>query len=58
MNLEFMCCILYGLTEINMKPERKRLSADETRLDHTITLCIQQSNTTDKSLLNSKDLTK
>jgi hypothetical protein len=28
MNLEFMCCILYGLSEIYMKPERKKLSDD------------------------------
>jgi hypothetical protein len=30
MNLEFMCCILFGLTEIFMKPERKKMTYDET----------------------------
>jgi hypothetical protein len=30
MNLEFMCCILYGLSEIYMKPIRKKVSDDTT----------------------------
>lgn len=29
MNMEFMCCILFGLTEIFMKPERKQHKASE-----------------------------
>ncbi len=61
MNLEFMCCILFGLTEIFMKPERKKVSEDETKLynqeesrqeDNTITLLPQSSGMNDRSILN------
>ena len=65
MNLEFMCCILFGLSEIFMKPERKKISEDETKLysqeesrqeDNTITLLPQSSGLHDKSLLNINKL--
>lgn len=49
MNMEFMCCILFGLTEIFMKPERKNktsfenLQAQENQ-DKTVTFDISKSN--------------
>jgi hypothetical protein len=61
MNLEFMCCILFGLTEIFMKPERKKLTnADEVNNefvvgngnDNTITIHPQSSV---ENLLNSRE---
>lgn len=32
MNLEFMCCILYGLSEIFSKTDKRKLSNDETTI--------------------------
>jgi hypothetical protein len=62
MNLEFMCCILFGLTEINLKPERNKLSGDmifsneDGFNDHTITLLQKTSgNITDRSMLGMKE---
>ena len=52
MNLEFMCCILYGLSEIFMIPERKKLS--DISHNDGITFNIKLSN--DKSLLNSHNI--
>lgn len=48
MNLEFMCCILFGLSEIFMKPERKKLSEDsqidkKQNLDWSHTIANNQS---------------
>jgi hypothetical protein len=64
MNLEFMCCILFGLTEIYLKPERNKLSnadavysLDDNLLnDNTITLLQRTaSNITDRSTLGMKE---
>jgi hypothetical protein len=62
MNLEFMCCILFGLTEIYMKPERNKLSADmiytneDGYNENTITLLQKTtSNNTDRSMLGMKE---
>lgn len=55
MNLEFMCCILYGLREIFMKPERRNKLSDISQ-DGMLTLNLQQSQP-DKSLLNLKNIT-
>jgi hypothetical protein len=62
MNLEFMCCILFGLTEIYLKPERNKLSTDLIYgedgpfNDNTITL-LQKSNSnlTDRGSLDMRE---
>lgn len=53
MNLEFMCCILFGLTEIFTKPERLKSSLDLQHVDFTVTLIKKSiSSFTDRSYIN------
>jgi hypothetical protein len=57
MNMEFMCCILYGLSEIFLKPERKAKSAQEdftlSKTDISATLNLSPQLSQEKSLLGS-----
>jgi hypothetical protein len=57
MNMEFMCCILYGLSEIFLKPERKAKSAQEdftmSKTDMSATLNLSPQISQEKSLLGS-----
>jgi hypothetical protein len=59
MNLEFMCCILYGLSEIYIKPMRKVRLTDETGGEHTqeFTFIKNKSNTT-SPFLDDKGLSR
>jgi hypothetical protein len=34
MNLEFMCCILYGLSNIFVRTEKKKMSSDLTQYNN------------------------
>jgi hypothetical protein len=54
MNLEFMCCILFGLREIFMKSERRNKVSDISQNEGMITFNFQSSQ--DKSLLNVKNI--
>jgi hypothetical protein len=46
MNMEFMCCILFGLSEIFMKPERKHKTSFENSQaqDQTVTFNLSKGN--------------
>ena len=57
MNLEFMCCILYGLRELFMKPERRSKLSDLSQTDAMTTFNIQTSKLQERTLLNFNNIT-
>jgi hypothetical protein len=53
LNLEFMCCILYGLTEIFVKPERKIRSHTEHEVEKAeLTTTLIQKENSDSNIKN------
>lgn len=58
MNLEFMCCILYGLTEIFTKPDRKKLSCDDLDLKNKTTSFEIGGLTNTTTLIDSEAINK
>jgi hypothetical protein len=60
MNLEFMCCILYGLSEIYVKPLRKVKLSEDTIFGetHEFTITKQMSGISNIPFLAEKGLKK